>query len=286
MTTTVKWNAVSGQVHLGELELIGASGSDQPWVFATHEAALNTALTAIFSAEALLYGTGIKPLPSEPEVLALISGALPQGLALPQAKPGTQTVLGDGVDWLSGADTAWNTTPRTNRNVAAIYQYAIRGAVRDMVRRARPTSQTPTMTDAPKPGEAGAAPNVVAAVPVALVVLVGVLGVAAIAAAAWAHVGATSATAQPAAGIKVQEAAIAAQLAFDAQTAMAQIQAGQTPTVSKIAETYANREKGEATWLPVAAGVGAGGLIVAGVAHFMMNRRKTNPAKRRRRVAP
>lgn len=265
------WGPTAGAMHLADIQQLSVAPTSQKWISATPDGARNTALSAIFAAESLVYAIGAKPIPSSPQFPdALVLEVQAAGIALPLAPQGTPLTLGDGLSFLSGTDRAWPSEPnaRTLRQRIAIYNFAMNRAVRNLVRSSSRFDGEPQIDDQNTLPIIPSSPDL-GVVPVAFLVLAGVLGVAAMAATAWTAAEAV----KPITAMRVSEAAIAAQLAFDTQIALAQIKAGQPVTVSKIAETMANRERGEGSYLPVALGV----VLAAGAAvgiHHVATRRK------------
>jgi len=276
--TSTTWDFAAGFKHLEDVQIQTMQGGagNQEWISATPDACRNTALAAMFVAEGMLYAMGKKPIPSDQSFPgALLVAVSPIGLAMPMAAPGTPITLGDGLGFLTPSDRSWPSSGTlTLGQQVAIYQLAMRRAVRELVREARTFSagtvpmldddnRTGTPAGPPAPG----LPNV-GAVPAGILVVVAVLGVAALAAAAWTAVESV----KPVCAMSVQKAAIAAQLTFDSQLAVSQIKAGLPVTVSQLAKTYAENERYEGTAVPVA--VGAAALVAGAVAAWQWSKRR------------
>ena len=274
MTT---WDFAAGFKHLEDIQIQQVQGGagNQEWISATPDGARNTALAAIFVAEAMIYAMGAKPIPSDQGFPgALLVAVSPIGLAMPMAPPGTPITLGDATGFLAASDRSWGSGALTLGQQVAIYQYAMRRAVRELVRTSVPFVSTaaPMLDDDNRSGPVGPSSPVpgIGAVPAGVLVLLGVLGIAAMAAAAWTAVESV----KPLTAMSVQKAAIAAQLTFDSQLAVSQIKAGIPVTVSQLARTYADAEQREAFAVPMA--VGVVGTLAAGVAvwRYYENRKR------------
>lgn len=280
MTSQTSWDFAAGFKHLEDVQIQTMQGGpgNQEWISATPDSARNTALSALFVAEAAVYAMGAKPIPSDASFPgALLVAISPQGLAMPMAPPGTPLTLGDGLSFLAPSDRSWPSSGvLTLGQQVAIYQYAMRRAVRELVRTSVPfvSSSPPMLDDDNSGGPAIIVPGTpgIGAVPVGVLVLLGVLGVAAMAAAAWTAVESV----KPITAMSVQKAAIAAQLTFDSQVAVNQIKAGLPVTVSQIARTYADAEQRDGFAIPAA--VGAVGALAAGIAawRYYESRKRRN----------